>query len=219
MKPGSSQHHHVSSLLVEHHIQQKLSGFCCLQLGCLNHIANVLAPCNTAARSPILLQLTSDAESCPANHTTQEVHGNQDLDLLLQVSNTEWKMYLVHFEDMLCQPQRHSRAAVSCKMKSQGLGCVPHVIDMLLGRLLMHIMLLSCVHCALPAKMPASHCRHLFLVALKAMYSSSLLAPAVSAVSAAAPPPTKTATEVFGVVESKQAALMPPSKDPVWQSG
>eukprot|EP00878_Enallax_costatus_P026281 GHUV01028186.1.p3 GENE.GHUV01028186.1~~GHUV01028186.1.p3 ORF type:complete len:125 (+),score=7.77 GHUV01028186.1:1170-1544(+) len=56
---------------------------------------------------------------------------------------------------------------------------------------------------------------YLFLVALNAMYSSSLLAPAVSGVSTDDPPPMNTATQVLGPDASRAAAFTPPWRSPV----
>lgn len=59
-------------------------------------------------------------------------------------------------------------------------------------------------------KAAASKRTHLLAVAEKARYSSTLLAPAVSAVSAAEPPPTTTDTHDTGPATSRHAALTPP---------
>lgn len=53
-------------LLVEYSIQQDFSDLCCLQAGALHHIGNVFTISHAALGGAILLQLTSQAEGCPA---------------------------------------------------------------------------------------------------------------------------------------------------------
>lgn len=61
---------------------------------------------------------------------------------------------------------------------------------------------------------PTDSCQpaHLALVAENAMYSSSLLAPAVASVSMELPPPTNRATQVLGPDTSRAAALTSPTE-------
>jgi hypothetical protein len=80
-------------------------------------------------------------------------------------------------------------------------------------QLAFHLMLLR--RSSSTAGLPTG-CAHLLLVALKAMYSSSLLQPAVSSVSREEPPPTNAATQVLGPAASSAAAFTPLARVPVW---
>lgn len=121
-------------------------------------------------------------------------------------------------------PLQHSQHVPQLLAAAAGAQTGPAAAAALAARaqqLLMHLD--SCTPSPLPAfkgVLPrlllssADSCQpaHLALVAENAMYSSSLLAPAVASVSMELPPPTNRATQVLGPDTSRAAALTSPTE-------